>query len=141
METRAAQTPRCKAKARAEGLHFAAIVGLPMLPNRSSYPPRRSPAVAVEVRVPSLGTSFGALASAIRPEGVFLSTFQELTPGTAVIATLSLADGPLEVDGIVVDQGDPAGQGIAVEFEGVDDAMRSRLSAASSIAPPAARVA
>jgi hypothetical protein len=95
----------------------------------------------VEVRVPSRGTSFGALAASIRPEGVFLSTFQELETGVAVIATLSLPDGPAVVDGIVVDQGDPAGQGIAVEFHDVDDAMRVRLSAASSIAPPAARVA
>ena len=113
-----------------------------MLPLRKSSPaPRRSPAVAVEVRVPSLGMSFGALASTIRPEGVFLSTFQVLAVGTVVIATLSLPDGPAIVDGIVVDQGDPAGQGIAVEFEPVDDCMRMRLSAASSIAPPAQRVA
>ena len=113
-----------------------------MLPNRKSSPMhRRSPAVAVEVRVPSLGTSFGALASSLRPEGVFLSTFQELAVGTAVVATLSLPDGPLEVDGIVVDQGDPAGQGVAVQFHAVDDLMRMRLSAASSIAPPASQVA
>ena len=91
----------------------------------------------MEVRVPSLGTSFGALAATIRPEGVFLSTFQELEIGTAVVATLSLPDGPAVVDGIVVDQGDPAGQGIAVEFGPVDDGMRIRLSACSSIAPPA----
>src|SRR4051812_7498512 len=98
-----------------------------MLPNRISYSPRRSPAVAVEVRVPSLGTAFGALAASIRPEGVFLSTFQELAVGTSVIATLSLPDGPLEVDGTVVEPGDPAGQGVAVQFEEVDDIMRMRL--------------
>jgi hypothetical protein len=113
-----------------------------MLPIRKSSPPsRRSPAVAVEVRVPSLGTSFGALAASIRPEGVFLSTFQEVDVGTAVVATLSLPDGPLEVDGVIVERGDPAGQGMAVAFDGVDDIMRRRLSAASSVAPPAARVA
>jgi hypothetical protein len=113
-----------------------------MLPIRKSSPvPRRSPAIAVEVRVPSAGTSFGALAASIRPEGFFLSTFQELAVGTAVIATLSLPDGPAVVDGIVVDQGDPAGQGIAVELVDVDDDMRVRLSAASSIAPPAVKVA
>ena len=112
-----------------------------MLPTRKSAPvPRRSPAVAVEVRVPSLGTSFGALAASVRPEGVFLSTFQ---PGTAVITTLSLLDGPVVLDGVVVDQGDPAGMGIAVEFVGIDDEQRTRLAAASSIVPPAvhARVA
>ena len=109
-----------------------------MLPNRKSAPaPRRSAAIAVEVRVPSLGTSFGALAASIRPEGVFLSTFQILEPGTAVIATLSLADGPVVLDGVVVDQGDPAGMGIAVELVDVDDATRTRLAAASSMVPPA----
>ena len=88
-----------------------------MLPTRKSSPaPRRSPAIAVEVRIPSLGTAFGALAASVRPEGVFLSTFQTLGPGTAVIMTLSLADGPLVLDGVVVDQGDPAGMGIAVDF-------------------------
>ncbi len=96
-----------------------------MLPNRKSAPaPRRSPAIAVEIRVPSLGTSFGALASSIRPEGVFLSTFHTLPPGSAVILTLSLADGPVVLDGLVVDHGDPAGMGIAVAFVDVDDAAR-----------------
>jgi hypothetical protein len=97
----------------------------------------------VEVRVPSLGTSFGALAASVRAEGVFLSTFQVLEPGTAVITTLSLLDGPVVLDGIVVEAGDPAGMGIAVAFVGIDDAQRSRLAAASTIVPPAvhARVA
>ena len=109
-----------------------------MLPTRKSAPaPRRSPAVAVEVRIPSLGSSFGALAASVRPESVFLSTFQLLAPGTAVILTLSLADGPVVLDGVVVEQGDPAGMGIAIELVDVDDAARARLASASSIAPPA----
>lgn len=113
-----------------------------MLPNRKSAPaPRRSHAIAVEVRVPSLGMAFGALASSIRPEGVFLSTFQELAIGTSITAMLSLPDGPAVVDGVVVDQGDPARRGVAVTFDPVDDDLRSRLAAASSIAPPAAKVA
>lgn len=113
-----------------------------MLPNRKSSPaPRRSHAIAVEVRVPGLGIAFGALASSVRPEGVFLSTFQELAIGTAITAMLSLPDGPAIIDGVVVDRGDPAGQGLAVIFHEVDDDLRSRLDAASSIAPPAARVA
>ncbi len=112
-----------------------------MLPIRKSYPPRRSPVVAVEVRVPALGTAFGAIALSVRPEGVFLSTFQELAIGTEVVATLSLPDGPLEVDGVVVQRGDPAGQGLAVQFDRINDVMRMRLSAAASSAPPAARVA
>lgn len=102
-----------------------------MLPTRKSSPvPRRPAAVAVEVRVPSLGTSFGALAASVRPDGVFLSTFQELGVGTQVVATLSLPDGPAIVDGVVVDGGDSAGQGIALALEGLDDALRERLRAA-----------
>ena len=113
-----------------------------MLPNRSvSGIRRRVPAIAVEVKVPSLGTAFGALAASIRPAGVFLSTFQELASGTAVIATLSLPDGPLELDGVVVEANDPASPGIAVAFDDPDDAQRTRLEAASSIAPLAERVA
>jgi hypothetical protein len=113
-----------------------------MLPNRKSSPaPRRSPAIAVEVRVPSLGTSFGALASSVRPEGVFLSTFQDLAVGTAVTTMLSLPDGPAIVDGVVIDANDPAGQGLAVQFDQVDDLLRMRLSAAASVAPPQAKVA
>jgi hypothetical protein len=113
-----------------------------MLPNRKSSPAsRRSPAVAVEVRVPSLGRSFGALAASIRAESIFLSTFQDLAVGTIVVATLSLPDGPAVVDGVVVDRGDAAGQGLAVALSEIDDVLRSRLSAASSIAPPAAKVA
>lgn len=109
-----------------------------MLPNRKSSPsPRRFPAIAVEVRVPTLGTSFGALAASVRPEGVFLSTFVQLDVGTGVIATLSLPDGPAVVDGTVVDQNDPAGMGLAVEFRDLEAGMGARLSSASSLAPPA----
>ena len=106
-----------------------------MLPIRKSCPPRRSPVVAVEVRVPDLGTAFGAIALSVRPEGVFLSTFQELAVGTEVVATLSLPDGPLEVDGVVVERGDPAGQGIAVQFDIIDDLMRMRLRKAAHSGP------
>ena len=111
-------------------------------PNRSiSGIRRRSPAVAVEVKVPSLGTSFGALAASVRPAGVFLSTFQELAVGTAVVATLSLPDGVMELDGVVVERNDLQAPGVAVAFEDLDDAQRMRLDAASSLAPAAARVA
>jgi hypothetical protein len=37
------------------------------------------------------------------------------------------------VDGLVVDQGDPAGMGIAVAFVDVDEATRVKLAAASSL--------
>jgi hypothetical protein len=101
-----------------------------MLPRKSSPAPRRNAVVSVEVRVPSLGTAFGALAANVGPDGVFLSTFHALAVGTAVIATLSLPDGPVIADGVVVDAGDAAGQGIALALEGLDDAVRERLRAA-----------
>jgi hypothetical protein len=101
-----------------------------MLPRKSSPAPRRNPAVSVEVRVPSLGTAFGALAASVGPDRVFLSTFHALAIGTPVVATLSLPDGPAVVDGVVIEQGDAAGQGIALALEGLDDALRARLRAA-----------
>lgn len=102
-----------------------------MLPTRKSSPaPRRNTAISVEVRVASLGTAFGALAASIGPDRVFLSTFHALAVGTPVEATLSLPDGPVVVDGIVAEQGDSAGQGIALALEGLDDAVRARLRAA-----------
>jgi hypothetical protein len=119
-----------------------------MLPARKSSPvPRGSAIKAVEIRVPSLGMAFTALASSIGPSGAFLTTFVELAVGTPVIAALSLADGPAIVDGRVIAQGDAAGLGIAIEFHDVDDEMRSRLavtpvSSSNSVpAAPAARVA
>lgn len=111
-----------------EGVHFAAIDL--MLPRKSSPAPRRNTAVSVEVRVPSLGTAFGAIAANVGPEGVFLSTFHALAVGTAVIATLSLPDGPVIADGVVVEASDAAGQGIALALEGIDDTTRERLRAA-----------
>ncbi len=101
-----------------------------MLPTRKSSPPPRNAPVSVEVRVPSLGTAFGALAANVGPEGVFLSTFHVLVVGTPVVATLSLRDGPVIVDGVVVDAGDAAGQGIKLALEGLDEASRERLRAA-----------
>ena len=100
-----------------------------MLPRKSSPAPRRNTPVSVEVRVPSLGTAFGAIAANVGPEGVFLSTFHALAVGTAVIATLSLRDGPVIADGVVVEATD-AGQGIALALEGLDDTARERLRAA-----------
>lgn len=109
-----------------------------MLPNRKSSPaPRRNHAVAAEVRVPDLGLAFGALAASIRPESLFLTTYQELKVGTVVIVELSLPDGPMIVDGIVVHSEGPDGLGLAIELEAVDDGGRIRLGAASSMVPPA----
>ncbi|MBS2013292.1 MAG: hypothetical protein JST00_10420 [Deltaproteobacteria bacterium] len=107
-----------------------------MLPIRKSNL-RRSHAVGAEVRVPDLGLAFGALAASIRPTSLFLTTFQELPVGTSVIVELSLPDGPVVVDGVVAQADDPAGLGLAIQLEAVDDDMRGRLGAASSMIPPA----
>ncbi len=111
-----------------EGVQLALMAS--MLPRKSSPAPRRNTPVSVEVRVPSLGTAFGAIAANVGPEGVFLSTFHALAVGTAVIATLSLPDGPVIADGVVVDADDSAGQGIALALEGIDEALRDRLRVA-----------
>lgn len=111
-----------------EGVHLAFTSS--MLPRKSSPAPRRTTAVSVEVRVPSLGTVFGAIAANVGPDGVFLSTFHALAVGTPVVATLSLPDGPVIVDGVIVEAGDAAGQGLALALEGLDDAARARLRAA-----------
>jgi hypothetical protein len=102
-----------------------------MLPTRKSSPaPKRNAAVSVEVRVPVLGTAFGAIAANVGPDGVFLSTFHALAVGTEVVATLSLPDGPLVADGVVVEPSDGGRQGIALALEGLDDSLRARLRAA-----------
>lgn len=115
-----------------------------MLPTRKSSPvPRRGSIIAAEVRVPSLGTAFGALASSLSADSVVLSTFQHLAEGTAVIVELSLPDGAAIVDGVVASSGDRDAVSVTVRLDGVDDATRARLVLASTIPPPAleARVA
>ncbi len=122
-----------------------------MLPTRKSSPaPRRNAPIAAEVKVPDLGIAFGALAASIRADSLFLTTFHELPVGTIVMVDLSLPDGRVVVDGVVVHAGDPAGLrdlrervpcesqglGLAIELEAVDDKTKERLGAASSIAPP-----
>ena len=97
---------------------------------KSSPAPKRNAAVSVEVRVPELGTAFAAIAANVGPDGVFLATFHALAVGTEVVATLSLPDGPLVVDGVVVEQSVPSRQGIALALEGLDDSLRARLRAA-----------
>jgi len=122
----------------AEGLGRARR--LQRIPGMTPKSPR-SPIVAAEVRVPTLGTAFGALAASVRPEGVHLSTFNDLALGTSVVVELALPDGPAIVDGLVIAANDPHGRGLAVELQPVDDRMRMRLSATSSMLPPMAKVA
>ena len=110
-----------------------------MLPNRKSAPAPRAH-IAAEVRVPSEGTWFAALAVSVRPDGLFLSTFRELPAGTAVVVELSLPDGPAIVDGIVEPSGEagvsPVGPGVRVAFDSLAEEMRTRIEAASHGSPP-----
>jgi hypothetical protein len=106
----------------------------PMLPTRKSSPvPRRGPAIAAEVRVPSEGTWFAAIAATVRADGIFLSTFRELPPGTDVIVELSLPDGPpVVVDGKVGDH-PHEGPGVHVSFDTMHDDVRKRIE---KLSPP-----
>lgn len=99
-----------------------------MLPIRKSLPvPRRAPAIAVEVRVPAFGTWFAAIAATVRPEGMFLSTFQEVPKGTRVEVQIALPGGPpIDVAGVVSEH-PIEGVGIDIAFDDLDAASRDRL--------------
>lgn len=101
---------------------------LPMLPNRKSMPaPRRAPAIAVEVSVPAFGLWFAAIAATVRPDGIFLSTFQEVPTGTRVDVEIALPDGaPVEVAGIVGEH-PLEGMGIDIAFDALAPAIRARI--------------
>lgn len=90
---------------------------------------RRAPVVAVEVRVPSLGASFGALAR-MEPEGVVVSTFNELAVGTFVVVELALPDGPAVEGGYVLARSARAEPGVAIGFDELEGTSRVRLSMA-----------
>lgn len=112
-----------------------------MLPIRKSIPAaRRATAIAVEVSVPAFGIWFAALAATVGPDGLFLSTYQEVPKGTRVDVEVALPSGPVVVSGVVAEH--PIdGVGIAIAFEDLDAAARDRLEA---LAPPSevrARVA
>jgi hypothetical protein len=88
---------------------------------------RRS-TVAVEVRVPSRGWTFAALAVGIRADRVFLSTFQELEPGTVVVLVLALDGDPLVLQGVVRARG-ASGPGLSIGLSDVDVDACERLDA------------
>ena len=92
----------------------------------------------MEVRVPSLGMAFAALAANVDVESIFLSTFLGLEIGTRVLLQITLPDGRAEIDGVVSDKPTSAG-GIRIDLVDVDDHTKLRLAAASST--PTARVA
>ncbi len=98
-----------------------------MLPVRKSSPVRRSSAIAVEIRVPSLGMSFAALASRVDAESLFLSSFVDLDPGTPVLLQISLPDGRIDAEGVVSTKPTAAG-GLHIDLAHVEDALRERLA-------------
>lgn len=101
-----------------------------MLPIRKSMPsPKRAPAIAVEVSVPAFGIWFAAIAATVRPDGIFLSTFQELPSGTRVEVEIALPEGaPVILSGIVGEH-PLEGVGIDIAFGELDDDSRARIEA------------
>lgn len=101
-----------------------------MLPIRKSMPiPQRPPAIAVEVSVPAFGIWFAAIAATVRPEGIFLTTFQEVPTGTRVEVEIALPDGDtVKVAGIVGEH-PLEGIGIDIAFEDLDPDTRARIEA------------
>lgn len=91
--------------------------------------PRRAPVIAVEVSVPAFGIWFAAIAATVRPDAMFLSTFQEVPTGTRVEVEIALPDGPpVKVAGIVGEH-PLEGMGIAIAFEDVERDARARIEA------------
>jgi hypothetical protein len=104
--------------------------------------------ISVEVRLPEDGTWFAALATSVRvdapersagpdagrqeaPAGsLVLSTFREMPSGTAVILQLSLPDGPITIDGVVVEQGGGSGAPtLRIAFAALPDEAHDRIRA------------
>jgi hypothetical protein len=91
--------------------------------------PSRAPAIAVEVSVPAFGIWFAAIAATVRPDGIFLSTFQEVPSGTRVAVEIALPEGaPVKVAGIVGEH-PLEGMGIDIAFRELDADSRARIEA------------
>jgi len=105
-----------------------------MLPIRKSAPAPRAQ-IAAEVRVPSEGTWFAALAANVRPDGLFLSTFQDLPRGTAVIVALFLPEGPVTFDA-VVEHHEGDGPGVRVALDDLAEDVAARIAALVQAPPP-----
>lgn len=115
----------------------------PSSPSRftTATPARARVAIAAEVTVPSLGTTFAALARSVRREGVFLPTFHVLEIGTRVVLELALPDGPLVVEGLVAALEPDGVAGVTVDFVDVDDRDVARLDAIPDVAEAISDVA
>jgi hypothetical protein len=109
-----------------------------MLPVRKSLPiSRRTPVIAVEVRVPAFGIWFAAIAATVCPQGIFLSTFHEVPTGTRVEVEIAHPDGvPVTVFGIV-DEHPSEGMGIEIAFDDLDPNTRSRIETITMRIPDA----
>jgi hypothetical protein len=109
-----------------------------MLPIRKSMPvPTRAPAIAVEVSVPAFGIWFAAIAATVRPDGIFLSTFQEVPSGTRVEVEIALPEGaPVKVAGIVGEH-PLEGIGIEIAWGELEAETRARMEAIVTRVPAA----
>ncbi len=89
-------------------------------------------AIALEVHVPARGATFAALASALTPDRVFVSTFHELEVGTEVTIEIALREGTVRARGTVESaRGGPSvPPGFVVHFATASDADRALLARA-----------
>ncbi|MCA9586907.1 MAG: hypothetical protein KC657_16250 [Myxococcales bacterium] len=95
---------------------------------RSSQLVRKPQLTGMEIRVPSDGRTFAALGSLLTSEGVFVASYQTVSEGTEIILELSLADGPLHVEGTVSSVDTlPGSVGFYVTFDAIADRDRARL--------------
>ena len=107
-----------------------------MLPVRERPPaPCHAPLLAVEVRVAAFGLWFAVLSAAMQAEGIFVSTFEELTEGTTVEVEIALPEGsPVQVAGVVANDRE-RGVGIAIAFDAIDAVDRSARARLERLAP------
>lgn len=112
-----------------------------MLPIRKSMPnlsgATRDAVIAVEVSVPAFGIWFAAVAATVRGDRLFLSTFQEVEPGTRVDVEIALPDGePVKAAGIAFEH-PLEGSGIDISFDDLDEGTRARIDSIATRIPSA----
>jgi hypothetical protein len=91
--------------------------------------PHRARAIAVEVSVPAFGIWFAAIAATVGPNGIFLTTFQEVPTGTRVEVEIALQGAEaVKVAGIVGEH-PLEGIGIDIAFEDLEPVTRARIDA------------
>ena len=96
----------------------------------SSGTRQKMSALAVEVRIPSEGRAFGALAGRLTLDGVFVSTFHSVREGSEVIVEIALPGGSVRAEGTVTRMAVAGGAGFSVVFDELAAADRARIQVA-----------